>query len=429
VETVHAENGEFEGDLKILVMPASYKVGLEGSDPEVSFQLLRSLAYYGFEIRALTHRLTTPDLPETLSVTELGPRLGGTIAEQLFYQLRVYQHAKNLLRKTKFDVIHHMAPFHLQAGFNSLMAVGNRPEKFVLGPVAYNIPLETALVPDTRTRWGSRMDDPRLNLTRFESGLERAFSKFVSSISGFRRVLSQRTLDRADAIIAVNKFSSEAISRHTNKRKIHLIPLGVDTSEFAYNAIPPDGFRIVSFGPLQKRRGLDNLISAVSIVSKQYPQVELCITGDGPHRISLEVLVRKLGLSGKVKFLGYIPRRHLIRVLARSSLYCHPSLHETFGISILEAMSTGRPVVATDAIGPREIVVDKYNGFLVPIGNTEAIATAIIRLFEDPSLTIQMGSNSRKLCENVYDWKLISKRYAEVYSGLNSETDLCYPGS
>jgi glycosyltransferase involved in cell wall biosynthesis len=406
-------------DLRILVAPASYKVGLEGSDPEVSFQLLRNLAYCGFEIRALTHRLTTHDLPKTLSVTELGPRLGGTMAEQLFYQLRVYQHASRLLREGKFDIIHHMAPFLLEAGFNSLMAVGNRSEKFVVGPVAYNIPLETGLVPDTRTRWGSRMDDPRLNLTRFESTLEYAFSKFVASLGGFRRVLSRRTLERADAIIAVNRSSSEAISRHTDKRKIHVIPLGVDTSEFAY-ATPTDCFRILSFGPLQKRRGLDNLISAVSIVAKQYPQVELCITGDGPHRTSLQVLVRKLGLAGKVRFLGYIPRSHLIRVLAGSRLYCHPSLHETFGISLLEAMSTGRPVVATDSVGPREIVVDKYNGFLVQMGNVEAIATAIIRIFEDPSLAIRMGSNSRKLCEKIYDWKIISKRYAEVYSGLGS---------
>ncbi len=399
------------------MVPASYKVGPEESDTEVSFQLLRGLASSGLEIRALTHTLTTHDLPQTLSVTELGPRLGGTMVEQLFYQLRVYQHAKRLLRKERFDIIHHMAPFLLETGFNLLMTFGNRSEKFVVGPVAYNTPLETWLVPDMRTRWGSRMDDPRLNLTSFESALERASSKFVGSLGGFRRVLSRKTLERADAIIAVNRSSFEAISRHTDKRKIHVIPLGVDTAEFPYST-PTDHFRIVSFGPLQRRRGLDNLISAVSIVSKQYPQVELCITGDGPHRTSLQVLVRKLGLSEKVRFLGYIPRDHLIRVLAECRLYCHPSLHETFGISLLEAMSTGRPVVATDAIGPRELVVDKYNGFLVPMGNTEAIATAIIRIFEDPPLSIRMGTNSRKLCEKIYDWKIISKRYAEVYSTL-----------
>lgn len=401
------------------MVPASYKVGLEESDTEVSFQLLRGLASGGLEIRALTHTLTTHDLPQTLSVTELGPRLGGTVFEQLFFQLRVYQHAKRLLRKERFDIIHHMAPFLLEAGFNPLMALGNRPEKFVVGPVAYNTPLETWLVPDMMTRWGSRMNDPRLNLTSFELALERVSSKFVGSLGGFRRVLSRKTLDRADAIIAVNKSSFEAISRHTDKRKIHVIPLGVDTTEFPYSN-PTELFRIVSFGPLQRRRGLDNLISAVSIVSKQYPQVELCITGDGPHRTPLQVLVRKLGLSEKVRFLGYIPRDDLIRALAESRLYCHPSLHETFGISLLEAMSTGRPVVAADAIGPREIVVDKYNGFLVPMGDPEAIAAAIIRIFQDPSLSIKMGTNSRKLCEKIYDWKIISKRYAEVYSTLGA---------
>jgi glycosyltransferase involved in cell wall biosynthesis len=299
------------------------------------------------------------------------------------------------------------------------MALGNRSEKFVVGPVAYNTPLESSLIPDMRTRWGSRMNDPRLNLTRFELALERTSSKFVGSLAGFRRVLSRKTLDRADAIIAINKSSFEAISRHTDKRKIHVIPLGVDTAEFPYST-PTDHFKIVSFGPLQKRRGLHNLISAVSIVAKRYPQVELSITGDGPARNSLQFLVRRLGLSEKVRFLGYISRDHLIRVLAECRLYCHPSLHETFGISLLEAMSTGRPVIATDAIGPREIVVDKYNGFLVPMGDAEALATAIIRIFEDPSLSIQMGTNSRKLCEKIYDWNLISNRYAQVYSMLGS---------
>jgi hypothetical protein len=98
--------------LKVLVVPAAYKIGLEGSDPEVSYQLLRTLAVeHGFRISALTHKLTTPDLAKTLAITELGPRLGGSTAEQLLYQIRLYWHAEKLLLKEKFDVIHHMAPF------------------------------------------------------------------------------------------------------------------------------------------------------------------------------------------------------------------------------------------------------------------------------------------------------------------------------
>jgi glycosyltransferase involved in cell wall biosynthesis len=300
-----------------------------------------------------------------------------------------------------------------------LTTLQNRPERFVVGPVAFNTPLETALVSDTRTRWGSFMGDPKLYLTPFESSMELAFSKLVRRLGSFRRVLSQRTLERANAIIAVNRFSFEAISRHADKRKIHLIPLGVDTSEFEYK-LPTDCFRIVSSGPLQRRRGIDHLIRAIPTVAKQYPQVELYVTGDGPDRTFLQSLVRRLGLDSKVKFLGYLPRKLLIRVLESSRLYCHPSLHETFGMSILEAMSIGRPIVAADSIGPREIVVDKHNGFLVPARSNEALANAILRIFEDDALALQMGQNSRKLCEMIYDWKVISKRYAELYSNINS---------
>jgi glycosyltransferase involved in cell wall biosynthesis len=394
-------------------------VGLEGSDPEVSYQLLWSLAReHGFDITALTHKLTTPGLTKELVVTELGLRLSGSTVEQLLYQIQVYRHARRLLRKERFDVLHHMAPFFLGSGFNPLLALGNKSERFVVGPVAFNSPLDSALVPDTRTRWGSRMDDPQLYLTPIEAAIELASSKLVGSLRGFRKVLSQRTLERANAIIAVNKSSFEAISHYTDKGKIHLIPLGVDTSEFQYKP-PTDSFRITSFGPLQQRRGIDYLINAISIISKQYPQVELCITGDGPHRPFLQSLVARLGLDRNVKLLGYVPRSDLIRILESSRLYCHPSLHETFGLSILEAMSVGRPIVAANSVGPSEIVVDKHTGFLVPVRNTEALATAILRIFEDPSLTLQMGQNSRKLCEKVYDWKIISKRYAELYLGIN----------
>jgi glycosyltransferase involved in cell wall biosynthesis len=405
--------------LKVLVVPASYKVGLEGSDPEVSYQLLRGLATeHGFQITALTHKLTTPDLAKAVTVTELGLGLGGSIAEQLLYQVRLYQRSRGILIREKFDIIHHMAPFLLESGFNPLMIIGKRSEKFVVGPVAFNTPLEKALVPDTMTRWGSRMDNSDLYLTPLESTMELALSKFVGYLGAFRRVLSQRTLERANAIIAINRFSFEAISRHTDKRKIHLIPLGVDTSEFKHKP-PSNCFRIVSSGPLQKRRGIDYLIKAVSIVSQEYPQVELYITGDGPHRTLLQSLVGRLGLDGNVRFLGYLPRGDLIRVLESSRLYCHPSIHETFGISILEAMSIGRPVVAADSVGPREIVVDKHTGFLVSPKSPESLAAAILRIFEDYSLALQMGQNARIICEKLYDWRVISKSYAELYSGLS----------
>jgi glycosyltransferase involved in cell wall biosynthesis len=97
---------------------------------------------------------------------------------------------------------------------------------------------------------------------------------------------------------------------------------------------------------------------------------------------------------------------------------CLPTLNESFGLVVLEAMASGRPVVVTKTVGPSELVGDGKNGFIVSTADSDAIADAIIKIFSDYELSSKMGVEGRRLVEEKYDWSVIAKRYFEIYSEL-----------
>jgi len=142
----------------------------------------------------------------------------------------------------------------------------------------------------------------------------------------------------------------------------------------------------------------------------------LVVAGDGPCRDDLHKRAATLGLGDRVRFLG--ERHDVPDVLRALDVFVLPSIAEGISNTILEAMATGLPVVATRVGGNPELVVDGVTGRLVPRQNADALAEAVGEYLRDPSRRIDHGAQARARATEVFDLDVMRDTYAGVYAGL-----------
>lgn len=151
---------------------------------------------------------------------------------------------------------------------------------------------------------------------------------------------------------------------------------------------------IVCAARLEREKDVQSLITAMTEVKAAFPDVRCVVAGQGAQQEMLTAQIQEAGLQGTVQLLGF--RKDAQALIQASDIFVLPSLAEPFGLVILEAMSLGRPVIATDAGGPREIVEQGVTGLLVPPSDPPALAAAIRKLFGDRHVTAQMGQRGRE---------------------------------
>jgi glycosyltransferase involved in cell wall biosynthesis len=205
--------------------------------------------------------------------------------------------------------------------------------------------------------------------------------------------------------------------RNVNKN-IFVIPNGVDTSLFKPIAWDHrcDG-RMIFIGRLAKEKGVENLLKALNIVKTKerslYKILSLRIIGEGIEKKALEELTHSLGLKNKVRFLGKISGKKLIREYQKAQLFILPSLTEGQPLTILEAFATGLPVIATDVGDNRLFVHEGKEGWIVRPGSPEALAAAIKTAFG--SSLGNISEHNRKLAERCYPWEEVARKTIEIY--------------
>ncbi|MBI5252794.1 MAG: glycosyltransferase family 4 protein, partial [Euryarchaeota archaeon] len=201
---------------------------------------------------------------------------------------------------------------------------------------------------------------------------------------GAAKPLMSFVLNNSDAIIAVSEFlRRETINLGASKEKIKVIYGGAPYPPMSRLVEKlQDGRRITFIGSLVRQKGVDVLIRAFVEVKKKLPDAELVIVGDGREKKSLEKLSSELGIE--VNFLGY--REDLSSILEKSAVLVLPSKEEGFGLTLLEAMAVGVPVVASRVGGIEEIIEHEYNGILFEKENSKELAEGIIRILENKEL-------------------------------------------
>jgi glycosyltransferase involved in cell wall biosynthesis len=400
----------------VLAAPAGYTISDKtGTDPTISYELLRTLSEsMNAKIYAIANRVDVEvPLPRSIKLVETDVERGGGISEQILFMANYYRIAKKLLHKMKFSVIHHITFQH--GNFNPLFIWGPKDVSFVIGPAYYDPPIPSELMEGMlATRWGRSWSDiysPREILMRGIS------FRLISSLNFLRQRLFLETLDRCDAIVAVNNATKNFYSQLTSSRKIEVIPIGVKSQSFTFTT-PPNNYDILAPANLIKIRGVQYIIEAMPKLLKDFKDARLHIVGDGPQRSELVRQAERLGVAAHVEFHGRVSHKEILDYYRKCRLMCLASLHHTFGNVAIEAMASGRPVVTTDTVGPREIVIDNVTGFIVPRADSEALELAIRKVFSDYALTCKMGSEGRKIVEKIYDWEIVARKYYDIYERL-----------
>ena len=189
------------------------------------------------------------------------------------------------------------------------------------------------------------------------------------------------------------------------QEKVFLIPNGIDTDRFVFDearraqwraetGIAPDAPVVGIVAALRAEKNHDLFLQSAKRVSAKIPNARFVIAGDGPERPRLEQLATELGIQRQVHFLG--STKDISGVLSMIDLFALTSHNEASPVSIMEALSCCRPVVATDVGSIDESVLEGRNGFLVPAGNEELMAARWIEVLSDASLRQRLGSAGRE---------------------------------
>lgn len=335
-----------------------------------------------------------------VKVYEIWPNRGLT-EKWPFYNISSFQQVTSLCKQQKIKIIH------------STMADG-----FILSFVK-NIPYVLTVhgvYADEIDKKGALVDA----LTR------KRFDRFI----GYNLLIEAEKVSASNAEIVVvpSEYSKNSLIEQykISTKKIVVIPHGVNIEEFnALITCIDSSFRhktkILFVGRLTNRKGLIHLIRATESLSKSY-QIDVRIVGDGPEKKNLEIYCIKRDIKF-VKFLGHLPRKEVIREFLNCDIFCLPSLHEAFGIVLLEAMAAKRPIVATNVGGIPEVVENGEMGILVPPKDEKALEWAIEKLINDIDLRIKMGERGYEKSLS-YTWEKSAQRLKQIYESLFLEKQL-----
>ncbi len=189
------------------------------------------------------------------------------------------------------------------------------------------------------------------------------------------------------------------------------------------SALDIEGCYVIgTVGRLAAIKDQKTLISAfASVVAKQrgeFSRLCLVIVGDGPMRKELESHADRLGLSGLVRFCG--DRDDVSELLKLMDVFVLPSIAEGVSNTLLEAMATGVPVVATAVGGAPDIIVSCENGYLVEVGDVEQIANTLMTCISDQDGAQELGFNGRQTVERYHSWSVAVESYSRIYRELTA---------
>jgi N-acetyl-alpha-D-glucosaminyl L-malate synthase BshA len=228
------------------------------------------------------------------------------------------------------------------------------------------------------------------------------------------------SIEKSDGVTAVSRFLREKTTANYGIDKaIEVIPNFVDTEKYKRiecediaDRFAPKGEKIlVHTSNFRVVKRVQDVIRIFNEVRKKIPS-KLILVGDGPDRSSCELLVRELGLQQHVKFLG--KQLELVPILSAADLFLMPSQSESFGLSALEAMSCGVPVISSSVGGLPELQVHGETGYIAEIGDIERMARYAIELLTNQAKHAIFSANARKRAVENFDVHRIVNQY-EAY--------------
>jgi phosphatidylinositol alpha-mannosyltransferase len=240
----------------------------------------------------------------------------------------------------------------------------------------------------------------------------------------YGRRIFQPFFDKLHGKIAVSEAAKETVARYFGG-EFAIIPNGIDFERFAGDHVRPieryaDGRPNILFvGRLEPRKGFRYLLRAFPHVKEEFPKARLIVVGAYERDEMADHLryVREHHLTG-VKFVGRVSDEDLPRYYRTCDVFCAPSTgFESFGIVLLEAMATGKPTVATNIPGYRDVLEEGKEGYLAEPKNERSLASALIRVLKDPAAREEMGARGRVKAHR-YSWRQVALQVLAFYEEL-----------
>jgi len=221
-------------------------------------------------------------------------------------------------------------------------------------------------------------------------------------------------------LICNTNSTRQIIARHyrVNPSRCKTIPAGVDQKHFFPSGAKRIPNSLFFLGRLEERKGIDFLIRTLPLIKKRLNDIQLFIGGSGSLHLFLSGYIRDHHLEKNVHFLGAIDDTLLNEWYNKVSLVVVPSVFEGLGLTAVEAMACGTPVIASDADGLRDVIEDGINGFLVPYNDVSALGARILDLLENKSGLPKITKNGKKKVATVFNWDIISKDVLAVYESV-----------
>jgi glycosyltransferase involved in cell wall biosynthesis len=240
--------------------------------------------------------------------------------------------------------------------------------------------------------------------------------------------LQRMTAPLAHAFTAVSRKTLEFAVAHEGVRadRAQVIPNGIDLTPWSQLPdqttarkeldLPEDGPVIGTLGRLHEQKGHIHLLDAAVRVVEEFPKATFLIAGYGPLEDELKKKADDLGLSENVRFLGY--RQDVGRILAALDIFALPSLWEGMSNAVLEAMAAGKCVVATEVDGAVDQVVHDETGLLIPPGDSDALADALLTACKDRAMMEAMGRQGRERAAEVFPLEKMTQTTLDLYARL-----------
>ena len=362
-----------------------------GGAGNATYHTALELSRRGHNVDVLTARLPNQamiDNVEDLTIHRVYSRRLGVHESGLFgaltYVLTAMRRIRQLAKRADYDLYHFY--FGLPTGLLALYV-----RFFVKKP--YIISLRGSDVPGYDTnRW------------------------YLQPLHAVLAPLSRYLWSNAAAVVALSKNLRDLAHTTAPDLDIDVIGNAVCTDIFPQK---PDRqisspVRLTCVCRLVKRKGIEYLLDAMQELKGKGFLLDIVGTGDQDQAIRR--MIEEKGLAKWVSMVGYVPRDYLAERYHNADIFVLPSLSESFGQVLLEAMSCGLPIVASRVGGIPETIEDRVNGLLAEPGCSKSLAGAVRRLAQDPNLCREIGNRNAQLARSHYSWNAVADRYEKIYS-------------
>ncbi len=389
--------------MKILLLSQYFSI-TKGGGEYVFKTIAESLAQNNHKVWVITNNVSKEQYQESenLKIIRVEPTLqysGGLppkFLDNIRYVFNAYRKGKDIVKQEKIDIIH-------SNNFSPALA-GSLISYFTRIPHITTIHDIFSIY--DKEFWRKWMN--QTNVSQINARLVPLFEKLMIRF-------------RFDCIHTVSNATKNDIQKIGTKKPIHIIPNSIKDEEQLITELKINQF--VYLGRLVFYKNVEIILKSFKIVTKEFSDAKLVIAGDGPHKESLQDLVKKLDIKKNVTFAGYVTPEEKKKFLAESNALLFPSIIEGFGLVMLESFQQNRPVLVSDIPPMSEIIENNKTGLVIDPNDEKKWADSIIHLIKNPNLSDGMGTEGNKVLKEKYNQELFYERLMKMYNDVLKTTN------